>query len=282
MSLLSGTDLLAVSAKTQLALPAFDVAGGNVDMLHAIGQELAACRACAFLASTPSSIRDYYGYAHFVTAIREMAGFYDVQVAAHLDHASDVGEISAAIEAGCTSVLVDGSSLPFERNIELTKATVQKAHQAGVSVEGELGVIGGKEDECVAETSQLPTLAQALEFAETTGIDFFAPAIGTAHGFYKSEPRLDWSLARGLASSCTVPLVLHGGTGLESDVVTQLIHLNFRKINYATGVRAAFVGGLKNCLINTSETIKPQAVLRSGRESVGRFVRQTLQLVMRH
>ena len=244
MSLLSGANLLAASGETQLALPSFDVAGGNIDMLHAIGRELARSQTCAFLASTPASIQDYYGYRHFVSSIREMAAHYKVHVAAHLDHATSFEDIAAAIDAGCTSIMVDGSKLPLAANIELTKSVVKKSHRAGASVEAELGVIGGKEDECIAETAHAPSLKESMQFIDMTHIDFFAPAIGTSHGFYSGPPGIDWKLARDLGSSFKIPLVLHGGTGLSDDTVRKLIRMNFRKINYATGVRS--------CLLYTS------------------------------
>lgn len=280
MSLLSGTELFLAARKRQRAIPAFDVAGGNLDILHAICAELAKRQACAFLSSTPSSIQSYFSISHFMKTIADVSEEYGVCVAAHLDHASDLEAIDAALEAGCMSIMFDGSKLPFERNVDLTKRVVGKAHKVGASVEAELGIITGKENNIIADTVTFPTQVQAEAFVAATGIDFFAPAIGTVHGFYRGEPILQWELARDLGVSCVVPLVLHGASGLNDMVLNELIDLGFRKLNFATGVRAAFLAGIRDCLTGGNNMIKPQVYLKCGRESVSRFVDHILDLVM--
>jgi tagatose 1,6-diphosphate aldolase GatY/KbaY len=279
MKMLSGKELLNTS-QNQISVPAFDVGGGNIDMINAVCEVLASRNVAAFLVSTPSSIEDYFGMPHFVRAVETAAERYNANVVTHLDHATKVADVEKAIDLGFSSVMYDGSSLSIEENSELTKKIVQYAHSKGVSVEAELGVIAGKEDLVVAESSRFPTLEQAVEFIEYTGIDYFAPAIGTVHGFFKGEPDIQWDLVHKLNSNCLIPLVLHGGTGLPDPVVSDLLQKGFQKINYATGIRAAFMEGLQEGLSGADKQTKPQIYLRHARKHVKVFVHHIVDLVL--
>lgn len=276
MSLSSGTELLSgATALGQRCVPSFDVAGGNIDMLHALCSQLAGHGAAAFLASTPASIHSYHGMAHFLSTVREVAARYDVQVAAHLDHATELEAIKEALDAGCRSVMVDGSALPREENIALTRAAVALARNNAASVEAEIGVIGGKA--ASADGSCLPSLEDARSFAECTGIDLLAPAIGTVHGIV-ARPCIEWTLAQRLAAEVRLPLVLHGATGLAEDTLRGLVDIGFRKANFATGVRGAFLEGVRS-EISREPNARPQAFLRSGRAAVERFAGKVLELL---
>lgn len=279
MNLLSGIELIN-SSPQQISVPSFDVGGGNIDMIDAVCEVLAERNIAAFLVSTPSSIEDYFGMSYFVQAVKAGAEKHNAKIATHLDHATKVADIEMAIDLGFSSVMYDGSSLAIEKNIELTKIIVNSAHAQGVSVEAELGIIGGKEDLIVAESSQFPTLEQATEFIEKTGIDYFAPAIGTVHGFFIGEPDIQWKLVDQLTTNCSVPLVLHGGTGLPDHVVIDLLQKGFQKINYATGIRAAFMKGIQEGLSGAGKHTKPQTYLRQAREQVKKFVHHIADLVI--
>lgn len=280
MSLLSGKKLLSVTGANQYAIPSFDVAGGNIDMLHAVCSVLAKRNATAFLASTPSSINAYFGISHFVKSISEIAEEYEVRVAGHLDHAVEPSDIEAALEEGCLSVMFEGSELPFQENVTLTKQIVQKAHEVGASVEASLGIIRGIEDELMSSESVFPTVDQSTKFIQETKIDFFAPSIGTRHGFYKSDPDIQIDLVNKLSIACDRPLVLHGGTGLANSILKSLIKKGFKKINYATGIRAVFFKGIEECISISDKNVKPQVYLRSGRKAVSRYVSNILDVVM--
>ena len=279
MSLVDGRRLVEIGADRQLSVPALDVAGGNVDMLHAICRSLSERDMVAFLASTPSSIEAYHGMEHFVDSIRTVAEEHEVTVAAHLDHATDLSDIERGVYAGCTSVMYDGSSRSLSDNIRRTRAAIEIARPHGVSVEGELGVIGGKEDGIVHETSRFPSIADAHTFVDETGVDLFAPAVGTAHGFYSGEPDLQWDLARTLREELDVPLVLHGGSGLEDDVLLALLGIGFSKVNIATAIRSGFLRGLGRGLEEADPTTKPQVVLEEGRAAVDGFLGSFLELL---
>lgn len=272
MTLVDGLRLVALGEERQLSVPSLDVAGGNVDMLHAICRALAERDMVAFLASTPASIEAYHGMGHFVDTIRAVSRQYGVTVAAHLDHTTDLDDIERGVAAGCTSVMYDGSSLPLEENIAATCRAVAIARRHDASVEGELGVIGGKEDDIVHDTARFPTVGDARRFVEKTGIDLFAPAVGTVHGFYSGDPDIQWSLARELRRELDLPMVLHGATGLSFDVLRELLAIGFGKVNFATGVRSGFLSGLRDGLEEADPTTKPQVVLAEGRNHVSNYV----------
>jgi tagatose 1,6-diphosphate aldolase GatY/KbaY len=176
-----------------------------------------------------------------------------IPICLHLDHCNDVEFCKVCADAGYTNIMIDASKQEFSENIRQTKEVVEYCHRLGnISVEGELGTVSGVEDQVkVAEDeAQLCDPEQALEFVDQTGIDIFAPAIGTAHGVYKTkDPKLDFDRLEKIASlingeQLRVPLVIHGGTGLQPDVVKKLVSLGGSKFNVSTD--------LKHTLIDTT------------------------------
>jgi fructose-bisphosphate aldolase class II len=170
-------------------------------------------------------------------------------VAVHLDHCLDTAMLERCVEAGFTSVMIDGSRLPFEGNLALTQAAVAAAR--GVAVEAELGGIAGEEDRSGAlETMAIPMTDpdQAEAFARESGIDSLAVAIGNAHGFYNGEPRLDFQRLAALSRAVPVPLVLHGASGISDAGLRRCIELGIRKININTEIRFALFQSLERSL----------------------------------
>ena len=178
----------------------------------------------------------YIGYNVIVAVVEEIANNEMVDVALHLDHAKDMDEIIAAIEAGYSSVMFDGSSLPFKENILKTKQVVEYAHARGVSVEGELGTIGGTEEGIsISENDKVYTDPEdALKFVQSTGVDALAVAIGTNHGQYKSKTKVNIPLLKKINEVVKVPLVIHGGTGVNEADYPDLINNGIRKFNVGT------------------------------------------------
>jgi tagatose 1,6-diphosphate aldolase GatY/KbaY len=271
MSIVSGNQLRGRKPTHQLSLPSFDVAGGNVDMLHGVCRALKRLECVAFVASTPSSIKSYHGFSHFVRAAREVSDEYGLVIAAHLDHATANDDIARALDAGFSSIMIDASSLSLDENIERTQQVVQLASRYGASVEGEIGRIGGKEDDVDYSGTALPAVEQVERFAAESGIDFVAAAVGTAHGFYGHEPAVDWSLASALSREIRRPLVLHGATGLQGDQIVRFVSMGFAKVNYATAVRAAFRDGICQTIHAAGASTKPQTYLASGSDRVCDF-----------
>jgi len=179
----------------------------------------------------------------------ELASRVAAPAALHLDHCSDRSLIAACVEAGWDSVLFDASSLSFEDNLAQTREVVALAHAHGVAVEGELESILGVEDGMGSEAdSPVVPLDSALRFLRETGIDSFAPAIGTAHGLYKGEPRIDFERVSEIVAAEPVPLVVHGGTGLRDEVLRQLIARGAVKVNISTQLKITMADAYRTYL----------------------------------
>ena len=187
---------------------------------------------------------DVEGFAAFVQAL---AAKSSVPIALHLDHAYEKESIIRAIRCGFTSVMFDGSNFDLEENIRLTKEITEIAHMAGVSVEAEIGSLakGDFSDEEEGDGT-LTDPQSAKDFVNATGVDFLAAAIGTVHGMYKGEPKIDLALLEQIQQAVTVPLVLHGGSGTPDEIVKQAIQLGICKVNVNTEVSMAAVSYLQN------------------------------------
>ncbi len=187
-----------------------------------------------------------FGVKALVEMTRTAATGSTVPLSLHLDHGTDRKFLSEAIEYGFNSVMIDASSHSFEENIRITAEVVKEAHDKGVSVEGEIGVVGGVEDDIVVSQDDAiyTTPAEAIEFRDRTGIDFLAAAIGTAHGVYKVEPKLNIDTLRSIRSEIDCPLVVHGGTGLSDEIVRELVNAGASKFNVSTMVKQVYIDSL--------------------------------------
>ena len=185
----------------------------------------------------------FWGYGTMISWFRELAGQSSVPVAIHLDHCKDIKVIEKCIEVGWTSVMIDASSFPFEENMALTGQVLKMARNAGVSVEAELGEIGGVEDDISVadEDAFLADPAKADRFCREQPVDCFAPAIGTAHGLYKGDPKIDFERLKTIAGLTDIPLALHGGTGLSDEVFRKCISLGCAKVNISTQLKHTFL-----------------------------------------
>ncbi len=183
------------------------------------------------------------GFAGTVETVKRAAADTTVPIALHLDHCRTYEECVQAINAGYSSVMIDGSSLPFEENVALTKKVVDYAHALGITVEGELGKLIGEEGDLVVkgpEGAQTDP-EQAREFVERTGVDCLAVSIGTQHGAYTAAPKLNIERLKAIKKLVDVPLVLHGGSGTPVEQVQEAIRCGIRKINVATDVITTMV-----------------------------------------
>lgn len=178
----------------------------------------------------------YIGYPVVVAVVRALANSEMVDVALHLDHAKDFDEIKAAIDSGYSSVMFDGSALPFKENIAKTKAVVEYAHNKGVSVEGEIGTIGGTEEgvSVPLDEKMYTQPEDAVLFTEETGVDALAIAIGTNHGQFNSKTDVKIPLLKTIHEKVAIPLVIHGGTGVKEEDYPELINNGIRKFNVGT------------------------------------------------
>lgn len=256
-------EMILAAQRGGYAVPAFNFE--NMEMVQAILAAAEETGSPVLLQTTPSTIK-YMTLRQAYAMVKAEADAVRVPVSLHLDHCESYEGVCAALEAGYSSVMIDASKLDFEENIALTQKTVQAARERGVPVEAELGTVGGKEDGHSASIAYTDP-AQAVDFFQRTGVDLFAVAIGTAHGFYKGEPKLDFELLQTIAGLISAPLVLHGGSGIPDEMIRKTIQLGICKVNFATELRAAMTAAVRQALEDEG-IIDPKKFMGPGREAV--------------
>lgn len=274
MALVSSAELITQAQREHYAIGAFNIE--NMEMAQAViaaGTEL---RSPLLFQTTPGTLK-YANPRMFYAIVKTLADEAPIPVALHLDHGDSFARSCEAMRAGYTSIMIDGSKLPFEENIALTKKVVEVASILNIPVEGELGTIGGKEDSLeVKDKDTLYTnVDQAAEFVDRTGCSFLAVAIGTAHGFYKGTPKLDFERIEQIAKRVSVPLVLHGGSGIPDEDVQHAIRLGMSKVNYATELRWYFTQACRKVL-EDGEIFDPKKYGAAGRDAVRDFVKKKI------
>ena len=244
MYIISSKNMLQKAQVEGYAVPAFNI--HNLETLQVVVETAAQHRSPVMLAGTPVTYR-YGGVENLVSLVKALAHEYQQPLVLHLDHHERYDDITEKVRAGIRSVMIDGSHLPFEENIARVKEVTTFCHRFDVSVEAELGRLGGQEDDLVVnvEDSAYTSPEAAAEFVQRTQIDSLAVAIGTAHGLYTREPRLDFARLEQIRRCVDVPLVLHGASGLSEQDVKKCIHLGICKVNVATELKIAFADALK-------------------------------------
>ena len=275
MPLVTSKKLLLDAQEGCYAVGAFNVE--NMEMVQAVvaAEEL---RAPVILQTTPSTLKyadvDFF-YANVKTAAEKAA----VPVVMHLDHGSSFDLAMQAFRAGYTSIMIDGSPKPFSENVQVTRAVASACHPAGIPVEAELGKVGGKEDDLIGgEGNPYTDPREAQAFVEATGVDFLAVAIGTAHGVYKGVPRLDLDRLREIRAIVSIPLVLHGTSGVPDDTVRACIARGICKVNYATDLRIAFTKGVSAYLKEHPDAFDPKKYNAQGREEVKQYAMEKIKV----
>ncbi|HCM27391.1 MAG TPA: ketose-bisphosphate aldolase [Treponema sp.] len=222
------------------------------------------------------------GFDYIASIVRGVAPKYSVPIVLHLDHATRPDLVAKAIDYGFTSVMYDGSALPFSENVRVTRQVVKIAHAHGVAVEAELGKVAGKElDGSNSGDSQLTDPSEVLDFIALTGVDALAVSIGTAHGVYASAPRLDILRLKEIRNASKVPLVLHGGSGTPLDQVQDAIRNGIAKVNLYSDIRAAMLRGLKTAVANENRIDPlPDQLFRPVKEAIARAVESKIAMTM--
>ena len=200
-----------------------------------------------------------------------------IPVCLHVDHGQSFETCKKAIDAGFTSVMIDASRHEIGENIRITKEVVDYAHDRNVTVEAEVGHIGGTEDNITSEETNA-TLEECLIIYNNTGIDALAPALGSVHGFYKGEPNLNFERMKLINESLPIPLVLHGGSGIPDDKIRMAIASGTSKINVNTELQAAWSKAVREFIANDKEAYDPRKVIGSGEKAIKEKVREKVQL----
>ncbi len=201
----------------------------------------------------------------------------EVPVALHLDHGSSIEVCKKAIESGFTSVMFDGSKHSLEKNIEMTKEVVDYAHKKNVTVEAEIGSIGGEEDGIANET-MYATVEDAIQLSKT-GIDFLAPALGSVHGLYKGEPNLNFERMLEISQTTNLPLVLHGGTGIPEEQIKKAISCGICKLNINTELQIAWTNAVREFVETNKNVYDPRKIIKSGEKAIKDAIKTKLELL---
>lgn len=270
MPLVSMTDMLNKAKDEGYAVGQFNL--NNLEFTQAILQAAEEEKSPAILGVSEGATRYMGGFQLVVSMVKALMEEYKVTVpiAIHLDHGSSFEKCAQAIHAGFTSVMIDGSHLPLDENIALTKKVVELAHLHGVSVEAELGRIGGQEDDLIVEDAEsayaIPSECDRL--VRETNVDCFAPALGSVHGPYKGEPNLGFDRMEEIMKLTGVPLVLHGGTGIPTKDIQRAISLGTAKINVNTENQIASAKKVREVLAENPDLYDPRKYLGPARETI--------------
>ena len=237
------------------AIGAFDAE--NAEMVWAIIAAAEEMCSPVIIQTTPGTLR-YLSPAYFAGMVEKAASECRIPVALNLDHGNSATLAAQCISLGYTSIMIDGSALPYVENISLSRKVCELASIHGIPVEGELGTICGKEDDADTSAISYTDPSQAADFVERTGVSSLAIAVGTAHGFYKLDPVLNLELISQVRIETGIPLVLHGASGLSDDVIKEAIKRGISKVNFATDLRSAYTDAIRGYLANHPNAHDPK------------------------
>ena len=267
MYIISSKNMLKKAQLGGYAVPAFNI--HNLETLQVVVETAAQHRSPVMLAGTPGTYH-YGGVENLISLVKALAHEYQLPLVLHLDHHEKRDDIFSKVRAGVRSVMIDGSHLPFEENVACVKEVTSFCHSFDVSVEAELGRLGGQEDDLVvdAKDSAYTSPEAAAEFVHRTQIDSLAVAIGTAHGLYTQEPRLDFERLALIRQQVDIPLVLHGASGLAEQDVQKCIQLGICKVNVATELKIAFADALKGYFHNNPTANDPRHYMQPAKAAM--------------
>lgn len=262
-------DLMREGVSRGYAVGAFNVS--NMEYVQAVLEVASDLQSPVIMQAAGSELH-YMGGPTLRTIVESCRDRFNIQLAINLDHGADQKTVALAIKSGFTSVMFDGSSLPYEENVRKTTEICRLAKLFDICVEGEIGMIGGADEmemgsgQSQHKESYLADPDQCADFVQRTGIDCLAAAVGTAHGFYKLPPKLDFDRLDRIRDLTGVPLVLHGGTGVPQEDIRRAISLGVGKINFSTVVRHAFISQLRETLKADPETLDLMLLMGKSKE----------------
>ena len=270
MSFVTSEKMLLDAQKGGYAVGAFNVE--NMEMVMAVIAAAEELRAPLMMQTTPSTIK-YAGLDMYLANVKTAAEKASVPVCLHLDHGDSFDLAMQALRVGYTSIMIDGCHNVFEENIAVTKAVGDACRPSGIPVEAELGKVGGKEDDLEGGNGGYTDPQEAKEFVERTGVGSLAVAIGTAHGVYKGVPKLDLDRLAEIRKVVSIPLVLHGASGLSEEAVVESIKRGICKVNFATELRIAYTDGVKEFLAANPDAFDPKKYGKVAMEKVKEVVK---------
>lgn len=277
MSLVPAAELLKRADDGGYAVGAFNC--NNMEIIQAIIAAAEAEKAPVILQASQGAIR-YAGISYIAAMAKLAAANAGVPVALHLDHGTSFEQVMQCIRTGFSSVMIDGSGLPLEENIALTRKVLDAARAVNVSVEAELGKIGGTEDDItVSEREAFFTdPEEAGFFVRETGVDALAVAVGTAHGLYRGVPELDFPRLEKIKSVVKIPLVLHGSSGVPDDDIREAVRLGVCKVNIDTNIREVFTVTVRKFMEANPGEIDPRKIMGPARDAAAEMIREKIRL----
>jgi len=277
MYLVSNREMLNKAQREGYAVPAFNV--HNLETVQVVAETAAELESPVIMAGTPGTF-DYAGTDYLVEICQAAARRYNLPMALHLDHHEEMNDIEDKVRQGILSVMIDGSHLPFRQNIALVLQAVKLCHRYGASVEAELGRLGGQEDDLVVDSADsfFTDPLAAREFVEVTGIDSLAVAIGSAHGLYQGDPKLDFDRLEKIRQQVDIPLVLHGASGIPEAMVKRAITLGVCKVNVATELKIAFADAVKGYFNQHPDANDPRKYIVPGKLAMKAVVAEKIRI----
>lgn len=277
MALVNPIRMIKNAQKKGYAIAAFNV--HNLETIQAVVE--AAWEECSpiIIQTSPGTLK-HAGVSYIAACVKVASELYNIPICLHLDHCESFDLIVKCIKFGYTSVMIDSSKLPYQENVAMVKRVLEVAKAAGVAVEGEIGRIGGTEDKInvddLNDTLTIPE--EARDFAMDTGIDTMAIAIGTAHGAYKGEPKLDFERLKAIKSIVDIPLVLHGCSGVPDDAIKKVIKHGICKVNIATDLKVSMANAIQEVFIANPKENDPRKYMGNARKAIKEVAREKIQL----
>ena len=271
----SSARLMKRAEKENYAIPAFNI--DNLESAMAVSEIMHEMRTPVIVQMIPRTL-NYGGIAIYPAMMRELMADCPVDYALHLDHGSSLSLAKKCIAGGFSSVMFDGSLMPFEDNVKFTKEVTDFALPMDVSVEGELGTIGGKEEGDTDLEASYTKVSEAEEFVRRTNVSTLAIGVGTAHGVYKGTPHINVERIKEIHAAIGTPLVLHGASGLSDEVLKDCIAAGITKINFATELRQAYTNGIKAEFAKDPEVFDPKIYMRGAIDNIKEVLRHKINI----
>lgn len=271
----SSARLMKRAEKENYAIPAFNI--DNLESAMAVSEIMHEMRTPVIVQMIPRTL-NYGGIAIYPAMMRELMADCPVDYALHLDHGSSLSLAKKCIAGGFSSVMFDGSLMPFEDNVKFTKEVTDFALPMDVSVEGELGTIGGKEEGDTDLEASYTKVSEAEEFVRRTNVSTLAIGVGTAHGVYQGTPHINVERIKEIHAAIGTPLVLHGASGLSDEVLKDCIAAGITKINFATELRQAYTNGIKAEFAKDPEVFDPKIYMRGAIDNIKEVLRHKINI----
>lgn len=276
--LVNSKEVLEKAKEGKYAVPHFNI--NNLEWTRFILEECEKEKSPVILGVSEGAKKYMVGFHTVTEMVKAMVEELQitVPVVLHLDHGSSVASCKEAIDAGFTSVMIDASKYSVEENIQMTKEVVEYAHQKNVTVEAEIGHVGGEEDG-VADELAYAKVEDAIRLAKETGIDSLAPALGSVHGIYKGEPKLDFQRMMEIKEKTNLPLVLHGGSGIPDELIKKSVICGICKLNINTDLQIVWAKAVRSFLDENQSVYDPRKVIKAGEQAIKDKIDEKIRLL---